>query len=66
MVSATDAQVVFSTVPLWSVLFAVAVLHEDGFGALTWAGGAALVGATLVASLGPDSATGKKGGTREL
>ena len=50
-VSPTTAQVIFSSVPLWSVALAAAALHDERAGPLTWAGGAAVVAAGLVSAL---------------
>ena len=52
MVSPTDAQVVFATVPLWSALLAALFLPGEHVGTLTWVGGAGMLLAGLVAALG--------------
>jgi drug/metabolite transporter (DMT)-like permease len=51
MVTPTDAQIVFSTVPLWSALLAVVVLPEEVVGPFAWAGGFGMLVAGLIASL---------------
>uniref|UniRef100_A0A061R8Z7 Drug metabolite transporter superfamily n=1 Tax=Tetraselmis sp. GSL018 TaxID=582737 RepID=A0A061R8Z7_9CHLO len=42
-VSPSQAQIIFSSVPLWSALLAVVVLHEQPMGFIGWAGGAFIV-----------------------
>ena len=44
-------QVIFSSVPLWSVALAAAALHDEHAGPLTWAGGTAVVAAGFVSAL---------------
>lgn len=51
MVPPTEAQILFSTVPLWSVLFTALALQEEAGGVLTWVGGAAMVAAGVVGAL---------------
>eukprot|EP00890_Picochlorum_soloecismus_P006269 jgi/Picsp_1/6643/NSC_03986-R1_drug metabolite transporter superfamily len=51
MVTATDAQIVFSTVPLWSAILAWVILPNEHIGALTLAGGALMVVAGSVSAL---------------
>jgi drug/metabolite transporter (DMT)-like permease len=48
----TAAQIVFSSIPLWSALMAAAVLPGEEVGLYTWAGGAVVAAAGLVAALG--------------
>lgn len=48
-----EAQVIFSSVPLWSAGFAWLLLGGEELGPLTWVGGGALVAAGLVASTAP-------------
>ena len=50
-VPAAQSQVIFSSLPLWSALFAVLLLNET-LGPLGWAGGLSIVGAGLIASRG--------------
>lgn len=50
LVSATDAQLVFSTVPLWSAIIAAIILPNEHLGPLTWCGGAMMIVAGLVSS----------------
>lgn len=47
-----EAQVIFSSVPLWSAAFAWLLLGGEQLGPLTWVGGSTLVAAGLVASSG--------------
>lgn len=58
LVSPTDAQVVFATVPLWSALIAAAFLPGEVVGPMAWAGGAGMLLAGLVAAL--DKAGGEE------
>ncbi len=51
MVSAARAQVVYSTIPLWSALLAQLLLPGEAMGGLAWAGGAVMLGASLLASV---------------
>lgn len=48
-----EAQVIFSSVPLWSAGFAWVLLGGEQLGPLTWVGGGVVVAAGLVASLPP-------------
>lgn len=50
MVSATDAQIAFATVPLWSAVLALGMVQES-VGWLTWVGGGMMIGAGLYAAL---------------
>lgn len=50
LVSATEAQLVFSTVPLWSAIIAAIILPNEHLGPLTWLGGAMMIVAGLVSS----------------
>ncbi|KAL6753030.1 hypothetical protein V8C86DRAFT_3029043, partial [Haematococcus lacustris] len=52
VVPATLAQVVFSLTPLWSALIAALVLGDDGMGQAAWAGSAAILVASAVATDG--------------
>lgn len=36
-------QLIFTTIPLWSALIAITILHEPGLGALGWGGAAIIV-----------------------
>ena len=56
MVSPTDAQIIFTSVPLWSAIIASIFLPDEKIGALTWIGGAGLVSAGLIATF----SSGKK------
>lgn len=51
MVTATDAQIVFSTVPLWSAVLAWAVLPDEHMGPLTVFGGVLMMMAGGVSAL---------------
>jgi len=51
MVSATDAQIVFSTVPLWSAVLAWVILPDEHIGSLTVFGGALMMVAGGVSAL---------------
>jgi drug/metabolite transporter (DMT)-like permease len=51
LVSPTNAQIVFCSVPLWSALLAAVALPGEAVGEATWAGGAAIGAAGLVAAL---------------
>lgn len=53
LVGPTDAQVVFSAVPLWSAVIAAIVLPGETVGPLAWLGGGGLLLAGLVAALDP-------------
>lgn len=48
-----DAQVIFSSVPLWSIAFAFLLLGGEPMSQWTFVGGAAVVGAGLIASRKP-------------
>jgi drug/metabolite transporter (DMT)-like permease len=50
LVSATDAQIAFATVPLWSAVLALGMVQES-VGWLTWVGGGMMIGAGLYAAL---------------
>jgi drug/metabolite transporter (DMT)-like permease len=50
MVSATDAQIAFATVPLWSAVLALGMVQES-VGWLTWVGGGMMIGAGVYAAL---------------
>lgn len=58
MVGPTDAQIVFSTVPLWSALLAAWFLPGEQVGPLSWAGGALMVLAGLIGALGQTKFSG--------
>ena len=49
-----DAQVIFSTVPLWSIAFAFLLLGGEPMSQWTFVGGAAVVAAGLIASRKPE------------
>lgn len=51
-----EAQILFSSVPLWSAAFAWLLLGGEDLGPLTWLGGSTLVAAGLLASTGPTTA----------
>ena len=51
MVTATDAQIVFSTVPLWSAVLAWAILPDEHIGPLTVFGGVLMMVAGRVSAL---------------
>lgn len=55
-VAPAQAQVIFSSKPLWAAGLAWVLLGGEELGPLTWAGGAALAGAGLVASTAPGEA----------
>lgn len=48
-----QAQVIFSSKPLWAAGLAWVLLGGEELGPLTWAGGAAVAAAGLVASTAP-------------
>ncbi len=50
MVPPADAQVIFSTTPLWSLAFAFLLLGGEPMSSYTVAGGAAVVVAGVIAS----------------
>jgi drug/metabolite transporter (DMT)-like permease len=54
MVSPTDAQIIFTSVPLWSAIIASIFLPDERIGTLTWIGGAGLVIAGLIATFSAD------------
>jgi drug/metabolite transporter (DMT)-like permease len=49
-VPAAEAQIIFSSLPLWSALFAAALLEGEKMGGIGWAGGLLIVCAGIVAS----------------
>lgn len=51
-VPAAQSQVIFSSLPLWSALFATLLMQNENMGLLGWAGGMTIVVAGLVASRG--------------
>ena len=53
LASPTAAQIAFCTVPLWSAALATATLPGETISAGTWAGGATIAAAGLVAALAP-------------
>ena len=55
VVPPAEAQVIFSTVPLWSVAFAFLLLGGEPMSEKTWIGGAAVVVAGLIASRKPQA-----------
>ena len=50
-----DAQIIFSTVPLWSAAFAWLLLGGEVMGEYTWVGGAAILAAGVIASQPADA-----------
>ena len=52
-VAPAQAQVIFSSKPLWAAGLAWVLLGGEELGPLTWAGGAAVAAAGLVASTAP-------------
>lgn len=60
MVGPTEAQVVFSTVPLWSGLLAAWLLPGEQVGHLTWVGGLCMVVAGLIAAIPQKKRTAKQ------
>lgn len=50
LVSATEAQLVFSTVPLWSAILAASILPDEHLGTLTWLGAGLMVFAGYVST----------------
>ena len=69
VVPPAEAQVIFSTVPLWSVAFAFLLLGGEPMSEKTWIGGAAVVAAGLIASRKPQAdattAAGEEGGAAD-
>ncbi len=66
MVPPADAQVIFSTMPLWSIAFAFPLLGGEPLSEKTLLGGAAVVAAGFIASSKPpaepaEQAPGDKG-----
>lgn len=61
MVPPADAQVIFSTTPLWSVAFAFLLLGGEPMSSYTVAGGAAVVAAGVIASRKEESTAGAAG-----
>jgi drug/metabolite transporter (DMT)-like permease len=51
LVTATEAQLVFSTVPLWSAIIAAGVLPNEHLGPLTWLGGGLMIVAGYISTL---------------
>ncbi len=49
-VPAAQAQIIFSSLPLWSAFFAGLLLHGEKMGVLGWLGGLTILFAGLVAS----------------
>lgn len=49
-VPAAEAQIIFSSLPLWSAVFAAVLLEGERMGAVGWAGGLLIVSAGIVAS----------------
>ncbi len=49
-VPAAQAQIIFSSLPLWSALFAALLLQGERMGAFGWAGGLLIICAGVVAS----------------
>lgn len=62
LVGPTDAQVVFSTTPLWSALIAAVCLPGERVGTLTWLGGAGMLGAGLLAAVASSSSNDNSSG----
>ncbi len=59
-----EAQVIFSTTPLWAAAFSWLLLGGGQLGGLTWAGGASIVVAGLLASTGAAPQRGREEGKR--
>ncbi|GAB4814293.1 hypothetical protein N2152v2_001339 [Parachlorella kessleri] len=59
-----EAQVIFSTTPLWAAAFSWLLLGGEQLGGLTWAGGASIVVAGLLASTGAAPQRGREEGKR--
>ena len=49
-VPATAAQVIYSLTPIWGAVFAQILLGDEGLGPLSWAGGAGVLAASLLAA----------------
>ena len=49
-VPAAQAQIIFSSLPLWSALFAALLLQGERLGAFGWAGGLLIICAGVIAS----------------
>lgn len=49
-VPAASAQIIFSSLPLWSAFFAALLLHGEKMGVLGWLGGLTILVAGIVAS----------------
>ncbi len=58
-VPATTAQVIYSLTPIWGAVSAQVLLGDEGLGPLSWAGGAGMVVASLMAA---QAQTGGKSG----
>ena len=54
-VAPAEAQVIFSSKPLWAAAIAWVLLGGEELGPLTWVGGSALVVAGLIASTGQEA-----------
>lgn len=54
-VPAAHAQIIFSSLPLWSALFAGLLLQGDKMGVLGWMGGLSILAAGVFASRRPKS-----------
>jgi drug/metabolite transporter (DMT)-like permease len=58
-VPASQAQIIFSSLPLWSALFAAMLLQQgERMGLLGWCGGLSILAAGLLASRRPRNAPG--------
>lgn len=51
-VPAAQSQVIYSTVPLWSALIAMATLPDEHMGMTAWVGGALIFCASVYATRG--------------
>jgi drug/metabolite transporter (DMT)-like permease len=60
-VGAAQAQVIYSSTPLWTALFAALLLGGESLGTLGWAGGGLIVAAGLVAAWGESRRSGGGG-----
>ena len=49
-VPAPQAQIIFSSLPLWSAFFAAVLMQGDTMGPSGWAGGLLIIAAGLIAS----------------